>query len=52
MDKGVPPNFWVFGEAAWADRLTGGHTIWHLFALAGNLHHYFAVLFFVIPRKA
>lgn len=27
------------------------HAIWHLFVLAGSVLHYFAVLFYVIPRS-
>lgn len=36
---------------AW-HRLRFHHFIWHLFVLAGSMCHYFAVLFYVIPRKA
>lgn len=36
---------------AW-DRLRYHHFIWHLMVLAGSVLHYFAVLFFVIPRSA
>lgn len=28
------------------------HAIWHLFVLAGSCFHFFAVLFYVIPRSA
>ena len=28
------------------------HFLWHLFVLAGSVLHYFAVLFYVIPRPA
>ncbi len=30
-------------------RLRFGHSIWHLFVLAGSILHFFAVLFYVIP---
>jgi len=33
-------------------RLAFNHFIWHLFVLAGSILHYFAVLFYVIPRPA
>ncbi len=32
------------------DRLPYNHAIWHGFVLLGSILHYFAVLFFVIPR--
>jgi hemolysin III len=28
------------------------HAIWHLFVLAGSACHYFAVMFYVLPRKS
>jgi hemolysin III len=31
-------------------RLPYGHAVWHLFVLAGSLCHYFAVLFYVVPK--
>lgn len=31
-------------------RIPYHHAIWHLFVLAGSAFHYFAVLFYVIPR--
>ena len=33
-------------------RLPYNHAVWHLFVLAGSAFHYFAVLFYVIPRGA
>ena len=33
---------------AWK-RLPFSHAIWHLFVLAGNAFHVFAVLYYVIP---
>ena len=27
------------------------HALWHVFVLAGSIAHYFAVLFYVIPRR-
>ncbi|MBW6508536.1 MAG: hemolysin III family protein [Desulfuromonadales bacterium] len=33
-------------------RLPYNHAIWHLFVLAGSCFHFFAVLFYVIPRNA
>jgi hemolysin III len=35
---------------AWQRRFH--HFVWHLFVLAGSVLHYFAVLFYVIPRPA
>ncbi len=34
---------------AWK-KLPYGHAIWHLFVMAGSCCHFFAVLFYVIPR--
>jgi len=34
---------------AWR-RLPYHHTIWHVFVLAGSTLHYFAILFYVLPR--
>ncbi len=31
-------------------RLPYHHAVWHLFVMAGSLFHFFAVLFYVIPR--
>jgi hemolysin III len=31
-------------------RLPYNHAIWHLFVLAGSICHFFAILFYVIPR--
>jgi hemolysin III len=28
------------------------HAIWHLFVMAGSICHYFAVMFYVVPRSA
>ena len=53
------------GRSRWADvrsytagvifyawkRLPFGHAIWHLFVLAGNAFHVFAVLYYVIPPQ-
>jgi hemolysin III len=33
-------------------RLPYHHAVWHLFVLVGSACHYFAVLFYVIPRPA
>ena len=33
-------------------RLPYHHAVWHLFVMAGSLFHFFAVLFYVIPRAA
>jgi hemolysin III len=32
-------------------RIPYNHAIWHLFVLAGSACHYFAVMFYVLPRK-
>ncbi len=32
-------------------RLPYAHTIWHVFVLAGSVCHYFAVLFYVLPKR-
>ena len=32
------------------DRIPYFHAAWHLFVLAGSIAHYFAILFYVIPR--
>ena len=34
------------------DRLRYFHATWHLFVLAGSIAHYFAILFYVVPRPA
>jgi hemolysin III len=33
------------------DRLRYFHAAWHLFVLAGSLAHYFAILFYIVPRQ-
>ncbi len=33
------------------DRLRYFHATWHLFVLAGSVAHYFAILFYVVPRS-
>jgi len=33
------------------DRLRYFHAAWHLFVLAGSVAHYFAILFYVVPRQ-
>lgn len=33
-------------------RLPYNHAVWHVFVLAGSAFHFFAVLFYVIPRAA
>lgn len=33
-------------------RFPWNHAVWHLFVLGGSVFHYFAVLFYVIPRPA
>jgi hemolysin III len=33
------------------DRLHYFHALWHLFVLAGSVSHYFAILFYVVPRQ-
>jgi hemolysin III len=33
------------------DRLRYFHATWHLFVLAGSLAHYFAILFYIVPRQ-
>ena len=33
-------------------RLPYHHAVWHVFVMAGSLSHFFAVLFYVIPRPA
>jgi len=41
------------GVAFYASRrIPFNHAIWHVFVLAGSVCHYFAVLFYVIPRPA
>ena len=32
------------------DRIPYFHAAWHLFVLAGSIAHYFAILFYVVPR--
>jgi hemolysin III len=32
------------------DRLRYFHATWHIFVLAGSVAHYFAILFYVVPR--
>jgi len=32
------------------DRIPYFHAAWHLFVLAGSIAHYFAILFYIIPR--
>jgi len=32
-------------------RLPYNHAIWHLFVLAGSICHYFAIYYYVVPRK-
>ncbi len=45
--------FYTVGIAFFAwERLRFGHFVWHLFVLAGSVCHYFAVLFFVLPRPS
>jgi len=34
------------------DRRPYFHAAWHLFVLAGSVAHYFAILFYVVPRHA
>ncbi len=34
------------------DRVRYFHALWHLFVLAGSVAHYFAVLFYVVPRQS
>ena len=36
---------------AW-ERMPFHHAIWHLFVMAGSICHYFAVMFYVLPRPA
>ena len=33
------------------DRLRYFHATWHIFVLAGSVAHYFAILFYVVPRQ-
>jgi hemolysin III len=33
------------------DRVKYFHALWHLFVLAGSVFHYFAILFFVVPKS-
>jgi hemolysin III len=33
------------------ERLPFGHTIWHLFVMAGSICHYVAVISYVLPVK-
>jgi hemolysin III len=33
------------------DRLRYFHATWHIFVLAGSVAHYFAILFYVVPRR-
>ena len=32
------------------DRIRYFHAAWHIFVLAGSIAHYFAILFYVVPR--
>ncbi len=36
---------------AW-HRMPYNHAVWHLFVMAGSICHFFAVLFYVLPRSA
>jgi hemolysin III len=38
------------GVYFYASRSKFAHAVWHLFVIAGSLCHFFAVLFYVIPR--
>jgi hemolysin III len=37
------------GFYAWR-RLPYSHAIWHLFVLTGTVLHFFAILYYVVPR--
>jgi hemolysin III len=42
---------YTFGIVFFAlDRIPYFHAAWHLFVLAGSVAHYFAILFYVVPR--
>jgi len=42
---------YTFGVVFFAlDRIRYFHAAWHLFVLAGSIAHYFAILFYVVPR--
>jgi len=42
---------YTFGIVFFAlDRIRYFHAAWHLFVLAGSFAHYFAILFYVVPR--
>lgn len=42
---------YTFGIVFFAlDRVRYFHAAWHLFVLAGSIAHYFAILFYVVPR--
>lgn len=43
--------FYTLGILFFASKRRYFHTIWHLFVIAGSLCHFFAVLFYVIPRR-
>lgn len=43
--------FYTVGIIFYASkRIPFHHTIWHLFVLAGSIAHFFAMLFYVLPR--
>ena len=43
---------YTFGIGFFAfDRIPYFHAAWHVFVLAGSIAHYFAVLFYVVPRS-
>lgn len=42
---------YTFGVVFFAlDRIPYFHAAWHLFVLAGSVAHYFAILFYVVPK--
>jgi hemolysin III len=44
--------FYTLGIVFFAlDRVRYFHAAWHLFVLAGSIAHYFAILFYVVPRR-
>jgi hemolysin III len=41
---------YTLGVYFFASKTKFAHMVWHLFVIAGSLCHFFAVLFYVIPR--
>jgi hemolysin III len=45
--------FYTVGVVFYAwKRVPYNHAIWHVFVMAGSICHYFAVMFYVLPRSS